>query len=93
MPASPFDLINPLSGEVRKLRVAGVMSGDCLFNGPMVGEPFAASFLGSDAPPSRHYVALKPGVDADDAAARLEGALVALRRRSIVDRLGGRSRA
>jgi putative ABC transport system permease protein len=69
-------IINPLTNATKELRVAGIMSGDWLFNGVMVGETFATSFMGADAPPSRHFVAFKPGVDLDDAASRLEGALL-----------------
>jgi len=72
----PLEIINPLTREGRELRVAAVMSGDWLFNGAMVGESFATKFFGDDAPTSRHLVAVKPGADADEAAARLEGALL-----------------
>ncbi|HVE94831.1 MAG TPA: FtsX-like permease family protein [Acidimicrobiales bacterium] len=72
----PLQVINPLTRERRELRVAAVMTGDWLFNGAMVGDAFATTFFGGDAPTSRHLVAIKPGIDADDAAARLEGALL-----------------
>ena len=53
------------------LRVAGIVSSDWVFAGAMVGADFARSFFGGDAAPSRAFVAVAPGVDADALAQRL----------------------
>ncbi|HEX2064446.1 MAG TPA: FtsX-like permease family protein, partial [Acidimicrobiales bacterium] len=68
---------HPVTGARRQLTVAGLVSSDWLFNGVMVGAPFARDFLGPEAVPSRHYVAVAPGLDADAVASRLTGRLLA----------------
>ncbi|MDP9071931.1 MAG: FtsX-like permease family protein [Actinomycetota bacterium] len=76
-PGDAVTVHNPSTGEQRRLTVAGVMASDWLFNGAMVGESFARELLGSEAVPSRHYVAVAAGLDADAVAARLTGRLLA----------------
>ena len=68
-------LIDTLSGQEHDLKIAAMVEADFVFNGPMVGQPFMRTAV-SDATPSRHYVALKPGADAQLVADRLEGKLV-----------------
>lgn len=68
-------LINSASGEERTLTIAG-LTDDWLFNGVMVSTDFATEFLGDQVVPSRHYVAVDDGANAQQVADDLTGRLV-----------------
>lgn len=68
-------LINPVTKQSTKLTVAGKVDSDFIFSGPYVSKKFAESFL-TDVTPSRYYVKVKPGVDADTFADEITGKLI-----------------
>jgi putative ABC transport system permease protein len=73
----PGDVVSIYArGQQLGLRVAGVVSSDWVFGGAMVSADFARTFLGSDASPSRAFVAVAPGVDGDALAQRLTARLL-----------------
>jgi putative ABC transport system permease protein len=89
---------NPATGSTRRLKVAGIVGGDWALAGVMVGATAARELLGGDAVASRAMVAVAPGEDPDEVAARLTGRLVengadAESVRSLVDRALGTTRA
>jgi putative ABC transport system permease protein len=67
---------NPATGSTRRLKVAGIVGGDWALAGVMVGATAARELLGGDAVASRAMVAVAPGEDPDEVAARLTGRLV-----------------
>jgi len=71
-----FTVINPLIGAQRTFRVAGTVDGDWTFSGAMMSATATEQLLGGIVNPSRHFVTLAPGVDAERAAADLTGRLV-----------------
>jgi putative ABC transport system permease protein len=75
-PGDKVTIYNRVTGQQRELTVAGLVSSDWVLNGAFVGSPFARSFLGPDAVPSRFYAATAPGADSDVVARRLQGALL-----------------
>ena len=75
-PGDEIVVYNNATREQRTLTLAGVAASDWVFNGPFVGAPFATSFFGPDVTASRFYVGVAPGVDPDEAAARLTGRLL-----------------
>lgn len=72
---SKVDITNPVTRQTKALTVVGKVDSDFIFSGPYVGRTFIESFL-SDVTPSRHYVKLEPGVDADEFADRITGKLI-----------------
>ncbi len=89
-PGETIGVIDPASGRTSELTVAGVIESDWLFNGVMVGDPFARGFLGPLAVVNRHYVAPLAGQDPGALADALTGRLIdhgvdARTFRSIVD--------
>jgi putative ABC transport system permease protein len=64
-----------LTNHTAELTIAAKVGSDFTFLGPMVGKTFLHSFS-TDVTPSRHYVALKPGVDPREFASKLEGRLL-----------------
>jgi putative ABC transport system permease protein len=71
-----FTVINPVIGAERTFRVAATVDGDWTFSGAMMSSTATEQLLAGVVTPSRHFVALAPGVDAERAAAELTGRLV-----------------
>ncbi len=76
--AVPLDVRDPLTGEVRRLTVIGVLkdSTPVSMAGISTGQRTLGRF-GARAEPNVYYVGLRPGVDARDAARDLERAFLA----------------
>lgn len=72
---SVVQISNPVTRSTKPLTVVGKVDSDFIFSGPYVGREFVQSFL-TDVTPSRHYVKLEPGIDADEFAERLTGKLI-----------------
>jgi putative ABC transport system permease protein len=76
-PGDRITVVNPATGERRDLTVAGLSESDWLFNGVMAGARLVSELMGPDAVANRHYVAVRPGVDPEEAAVSLTGRLLA----------------
>ena len=72
-----FTVYETTTGRTTQLTVAGMTSSDWVFNGVMVGTPWAQSFFGKDVALARAYVAIRPGHDPTQVADRLTGSLLA----------------
>jgi putative ABC transport system permease protein len=71
-------VVNPLNGKRRTVTVAAIAPSDgYIRNGALYGRPGAKAMLGDLLVPSRFYVALKPGVDAKEFAATVQGRFLA----------------
>ncbi|MEY2399149.1 MAG: putative transport system permease protein [Actinomycetota bacterium] len=73
-PGQRFTAYDRFSGGKTSLKVAGIIEGDFLFNGPMVSKTFLHSFT-SQVTPSRHYVAVQ-GIAPERAAEGLKVSLI-----------------
>jgi putative ABC transport system permease protein len=71
------EVTDPVSGTTRRLEVAGVLGADFVFHGALVNRRVATDLLGPRAAARRHYVAVAPGLDAQEVADTLTGRLVA----------------
>jgi putative ABC transport system permease protein len=71
-----FAVIEPRSGEPRKLTIAGVYL-DWLGNGALVSRELTAALLGAENIVSRSYVAAADGADANAVAADLDATFLA----------------
>jgi putative ABC transport system permease protein len=70
-------LIDPATGGVREVTVAGVTDQDWMGNGLLSSRALVHDLLGERATESRHYVAVDPGADAEAVADRIVAAFVA----------------
>ena len=71
-------IADPLSGRARSIRIAAISTEDSLIqNGAFVSLATAKRLFGTRLVPSRTYVALEPGVPADEWAASVQGRYVA----------------
>ncbi|MGZ4318723.1 MAG: ABC transporter permease [Gaiellaceae bacterium] len=69
---------DPFSGRSRMVRIAAISVTDGLIqNGAFMGVPGARELFGTRLVPTRTYVALEPGVPADQWAASVQGRYVA----------------
>ena len=75
-PGDIFSVYEPTTGRTARLTVAGVTTSDWVFNGVMVGTPWAQSFFGKDIALARTYVRVRPGAAGEEVAARLTGGLL-----------------
>lgn len=74
-PGDRFTVSDPFTGKSRHVTVAATVVSDVLINnGALYGRSGAADLFGERLVPSRAYVALQEGVDADDFAASVQGA-------------------
>jgi putative ABC transport system permease protein len=69
--------VNPRTVDSRRFTVAAILSSDFVNHGALVGAAVANEFLAAEGVPSRHFVAVRPGVDLEEAAARVTGRMVA----------------
>ncbi|HSC73231.1 MAG TPA: FtsX-like permease family protein [Gaiellaceae bacterium] len=70
-------IINPLTGASRDVAVAAVATGDGLIaNGMLYGRPGAHQLFGDRLVPSRSYVSLVPGMNAETFAANLQSEFI-----------------
>src|SRR5207245_68814 len=72
-----FTVYETTTGRTTQLTVAGMTSSDWVFNGVMVGTPWAQSFFGKDVALARAYVKVGPGHDPTQVADALTGSLLA----------------
>jgi putative ABC transport system permease protein len=70
-------VVDPISGRVRNVRVAALSTSDGLIgNGMLYGQRGARVLFGDHLVPSRSYVSLVRGTDADAFAARLQSQFI-----------------
>jgi putative ABC transport system permease protein len=67
-----FQMRNPVTDEITTMVALGVVAGDWVFNGVLLGEPYVASEL-SQTVRNRHYVAVADDADASAVAASITG--------------------
>jgi putative ABC transport system permease protein len=71
-------LINPLTGGAHEVEVAAIAPGDGLIaNGMLYGRSGAQRLFGERLVPSRSYVSLAPGTNAETFASRLQSQFIA----------------
>ncbi|MGH9188272.1 MAG: ABC transporter permease, partial [Acidimicrobiales bacterium] len=70
-----FMVINPVDGREHTLTAAGIIEGDWVFNGVLVGNAGIDEYAGRVAA-SRAYVAVEPGADPDAVAEALTANMI-----------------